>query len=200
MKHYVLGLALLLASGASFAQEGASNMNVNTAESSLTWVGKKVTGSHEGSISILEGSVQVNRGLIENALVTIDMTSITVSDEGMSDDMKGKLTGHLNSADFFNVAEHDKAMFQLTSFAPVKGGDKSDYLITGTLTIKGISNSISFPAKVTFDKGMMRAEASLTFDRSKWNIRYGSGSFFDGLGDKMIYDDVEIAFVLVARN
>lgn len=200
MKQFVIAFAITLVSGGLFAQSGEGKMNVNTSESSVRWVGKKVTGSHEGNISILEGNVQVNRGVIENALVTIDMTSITVTDEGMNDDMKGKLTGHLNSADFFNVEEHDKAMFQLTSFAPVKGGDQSDYLITGTLTIKGISNSISFPAKVTFDKGEMRAEAKLTFDRSKWNIRYGSGSFFDGLGDKMIYDDVEISFVLVARG
>lgn len=200
MKQFVIAFAITLVSGGLFAQSGEGKMNVNTSESSVRWVGKKVTGSHEGNISILEGNVQVNRGVIENALVTIDMTSITVTDEGMNDDMKGKLTGHLNSADFFNVEEHDKAMFQLTSFAPVKGGDRGDYLITGTLTIKGISNSISFPAKVTFDKGEMRAEAKLTFDRSKWNIRYGSGSFFDGLGDKMIYDDVEISFVLVARG
>lgn len=180
--------------------EKGKTMNVDAANSTVSWKGKKVTGEHYGSIDIKEGTLTVEKGMIETATVTIDMTTIQVLDEGMDEGAKGKLKGHLESDDFFSVEKHTTATFQLTSFQPAKGTSGNNYIITGKLTIKGKTNDISFPAKVTMEDGMVRAEASLTFDRSLWDIRYGSGSFFDGLGDKMIYDDVEIDFVLIANS
>lgn len=203
MKTITMTLAFALAAMLAFAGNGdekGTTMKVDAAKSSVSWKGKKVTGEHHGAITIKEGTLTVEKGMIETAVISIDMTSITVLDEGMDDGTKGKLKGHLESDDFFSVEKHNTATFQLTSFKPAQGTSGNNYMITGKLTIKGKTNEISFPAKVTMEDGMVRAEASLSFDRSNWDIRYGSGSFFDGLGDKMIYDDVEIDFVLVANS
>ena len=202
MKNFTFTLAALMIAAFTFAGTpgGPDNYTVDTKKSALNWVGEKVTGSHMGTIDIRSGNITVNRGMIETAEITIDMTSILVTDEGMSEDMKGKLKGHLDSPDFFNVAEHASATFSLTAFMPDRAKGGNNYTVTGKLTIKGISQEITFPATVDMKDGMIMANADLTFDRSKFDIRYGSGSFFDGLGDKMIYDDVKINFSLVANK
>ncbi len=201
MKTLVITLALALIGSTTFANDGnGDKYTVQTSSSTVNWVGKKVGGSHTGTIAIKEGTLTVANGKIETALVTIDMTTIMVTDEGMDDGSKGKLTGHLNSPDFFNVAEHTTAKFQLTSFKAITGSTVANYTVTGKLTIKGITNEITFPAIVRITDGRIEASANLSFDRSKWDIRYGSDSFFDNLGDKVIYDDVQIGFNFVATK
>lgn len=201
MKTLVITLALALVGSTTFANDGnGDKYTVKTNASTVNWGGKKVGGAHQGTIAIQEGTLMVANGKIETALVTIDMKSIKVTDEGMDEGSKGKLTGHLNSPDFFNVEEHTTAKFQLTSFKELKGSTTANYTVSGKLTIKGITHDISFPAIVRMTEGRIEASANLTFDRSKWDIRYGSGSFFDNLGDKVIYDDVEISFNLVATK
>lgn len=202
MKKIILALAFIAGSTAVIASgdEGSTEMNVNTSKSKVEWVGKKVTGEHQGTFNLKSGTLSVEDGMIKSANIIIDMTSVTVTDEGMDDETKGKLQGHLSSPDFFNVAEHTTANFQLTTFAPKKGENGANYEISGKLTIKGITQDISFPAKVDMAGGSVTATGNLVIDRSKWDIRYGSGSFFDNLGDKVIYDDVEIKFNLVASK
>ena len=202
MKTLILAIAFLAGSSAVIASgdEGKKDLNVDTSKSQIEWVGKKVTGQHQGTLDIKSGTLSVVDGMIESANITIDMSSIMVTDEGMDDETKGNLKGHLSSPDFVNVAEHSSASFQLTSFKPMKGENGANYVISGKLTIKGITNDISFPAKVDMSKGGVSASGNLVIDRSKWDIRYGSGSFFDNLGDKVIYDDVEIGFNLVASS
>ncbi len=201
MKTLAITLALALIGSTSFANDGnGDKYTVQTKASTLNWVGKKVGGSHTGTIAIKEGTLTVANGKIETALVTIDMTTIRVTDEGMDDGTKGKLVGHLNSPDFFNVEEHTTAKFQLTAFTPIQSSTVANYTVTGKLTIKGITHEITFPAIVRMSEGRIEASANLTFDRSKWDVRYGSGSFFDNLGDKVIYDDVQIGFNFVATK
>lgn len=171
-----------------------SSYGVNPEKSNLKWVGKKVTGQHNGIISVSDGSLTVNDGNITAGTFTIDMTSIEVLD--LTGDMKGKLEGHLASDDFFSVANNPTATFTITK-AESKGGNKFD--ITGNLTIKGITNEISFPAKVVLNKAGFIADAEFTIDRTKWDVRYGSGSFFEGLGDKTIYDDIELKLYVVSK-
>ena len=202
MKKIILALAFLAGSTAVIASgdEGKTEMAVNTSESQIEWIGKKVTGEHQGTFSLKSGTLNIEDGMIQSANLIIDMTSIMVTDEGMDDETKGKLKGHLSSPDFFNIPEHNTAAFQLTTFKPMKGENGANYEISVKLTIKGITQDISFPAKVDMTKGSVSATGSLVIDRSKWDIRYGSGSFFDDLGDKVIYDDVEINFNLVASK
>lgn len=201
MKTLAITLALALIGSTTFANDGnGDKYTVQSKSSTVNWVGKKVGGSHTGTIAIKEGTLTLANGKIETALVTIDMTSIKVTDEGMDDGTKAKLTGHLNSPDFFNTEEHTTALFQLTSFTEIKNSTVANYTVTGKLTIKGITQEITFPAIIRMSDGRVEASANLTFDRSKWDIRYGSGSFFDNLGDKVIYDDVQIGFNFVATK
>lgn len=201
MKTLAITLALALIGSITYANDGnGDKYTVQTQSSTVNWVGKKVGGSHTGTIAIKEGTLTLANGKIETALVTIDMTSIKVTDEGMNDGTKAKLTGHLNSPDFFNTEEHTTALFQLTSFTEIKNSTVANYTVTGKLTIKGITQEITFPAIIRMSDGRVEASANLTFDRSKWDIRYGSGSFFDNLGDKVIYDDVQIGFNFVATK
>ena len=167
---------------------------VNSEKSSVVWTGKKVTGKHTGNISVKSGQLVAQDGNLKSAVVTMDMTSITctdLEDEGYNQ----KLIGHLSSDDFFSIESHPEASFETTSLK----GEGSEYTVTGKLTIKGMTSEISFPVttEMTPD-GTLSVTGTATFDRTIWKIQYGSGKFFDSLGDKMIYDDVTLAFALVA--
>ena len=172
---------------------------VTDALSSLSekWKGEKVTGEHTGTIGIKEGHIMLADGTPTSAIIVIDMKTIVVTD---IEDPKSnaRLTGHLNSSDFFNVEEHSTGTFEAKSFTPISGAKdrEANYTLSGKLTLKGITHDISFPAYIAVENGKLNATGKLTFDRSKYDIRYGSGSFFDGLGDKMIYDDFELSINL----
>jgi len=138
-----------------------------------------VTG---GQITGLIGGGTDNNDTFTGEFV-MDMSSITVTD--LSGENKGKLEGHLKSEDFFGVEKHPTAKLVITSAAS-KGNGK--YGIVADLTIKNETNPITFDLEMNGDSAMTH----LTIDRSKYNVRYGSGSFFDNLGDKTIYDNFEL--------
>ena len=200
----IIAATALLASGYAVANGPAGSkgeFTIDTKQSKVVWTGKKVTGEHTGTLMLKDGSVSVNDGAVTAAKVNMDMTSITCTD--LEDkEYNQKLIGHLKSPDFFSVEENPTANFKTTSFKAMKSTSKdgSNYTVTGDLTIKGITHSISFPAKVSVNGDKLTANATATFDRSKWEIKYGSSSFFEGLGDKVIYDDVEFEFQLVATT
>ncbi|MEH0155055.1 YceI family protein [Limibacter armeniacum] len=176
--------------------EPKSTYKVDSEASKMEWVGKKVTGQHTGTIKISDGAVEVSDGKLVGGNFTIDMSTINNTDLESADD-KAKLEGHLKSDDFFSVEKFPKATFEIEK-ADEKGG--GEYEITGNMTIKGISNKISFPASVTIEDNKLTAAATITVDRTKFDVKYGSGSFFSDLGDKMIYDDFEINLDLVANQ
>lgn len=188
----IMSLAfVLLSSGILTAQ----TFNVDSKSSELEWIGKKVTGQHNGTVKIKSGKVMMKDGNVKGNF-TIDMTTINVED--LEGEYKTKLENHLRSDDFFSVDKHNTASFKITDAKKKKG---NDYEITGDLTIKGITNNITFPAEIMVsDKGVLEANADITIDRTKWKIKYGSGSFFDDLGDKMIYDDVDLNLRLSATK
>ncbi|MDF1697468.1 MAG: YceI family protein [Saprospiraceae bacterium] len=166
----------------------ADTKTVKTDVSTITWTGKKVTGQHTGTIGIKSGSLDFEGGALVGGDFTIDMTSIVCTDLGEGG--AKKLEGHLKSDDFFGVANHPTANLKITS---VKAGKEAgNYDIMADITIKGITKAISFSANV----GEMGATANVTIDRTDFDVRYGSGSFFDNLGDKTIYDDFELVLDL----
>lgn len=195
MKTLKLTFVMILAT-ISLSLSAQTAHKVNTAKSNLEWVGKKVTGQHNGDVKLKSGSLTVSGDKITAGEFTIDMTSIRVLD--LDGEMNGKLLGHLKSDDFFSVEKNNTATFVLKSATPKKGENGANYVITGDLTIKGITNSISFPAKVVLSGSGFVANADFTIDRTKWDVRYGSGSFFEGLGDKTIYDDIEFTLYLTS--
>ncbi len=163
--------------------------NVNIKESTVLWTGHKVLGSHNGTIGIKSGTLEFENDKLVGGEFMIDMSSIGVSD--LSGEQAQNLAGHLSSPDFFNIGEFPTANFKITKVT--SRGTAGNYKITGDLTIKGISNSISFNTVLDGNTATAKTEV----DRSLYDIQYGSGSFFDNLGDKTIYDEFDIEVNLV---
>lgn len=135
-------------------------------------------------------------GKLSGGSFTIDMTTITCLD--LEGGMKGKLEGHLKSDDFFGVENFPTAKFEMTQV--ISRGKPGDYKITGDLTIKETTKEIKFNATVEEGSDKLVAKTAIEIDRSEFKVRYGSGSFFDGLGDKTIYDEFELEIELVASK
>ena len=169
---------------------------VNTTNSNVQWKGYKVTGEHYGVINLQDGTLQFEDGMLKGGEFTINMTTIQCLD--MQGEYAGKLEGHLKSADFFGVEKFPTAKFVITSAVP--RGTPGDYKIVGNLTIKEKTQEIKFLANVTEAEGAVTATADVQVDRSDFDVRYGSGSFFDGLGDKTIYDEFDLKVKLVASK
>lgn len=167
---------------------GVEKKKVNVEKSTIKWTGEKLTGSHEGTINLLEGYFEMENGKLTGGEFTADMTSINVTDLTAGNG-KEKLEGHLNSDDFFGVKKYPTAKFVMTTVVEKSEGV---YGVAGEMTIKGKTNPIAFDLKMNGDTAM----TTLVIDRSKYDIRYGSGSFFDNLGDKTIYDEFTLDITL----
>lgn len=167
----------------SFTNLNAQEKKIEVKDSNIEWEGEKVTGSHEGTIDLKDGYFTMENGELKGGEFVMNMTSITVTD--LEGEDKGKLEGHLKSDDFFGVNNHPTAKLVITSVAK-KSNDT--YGVVADLTIKEKTNSITFD----LDMDKNSASTELTIDRSKYDVRYGSGSFFDNLGDKTIYDNFEL--------
>lgn len=190
MKSRILSIAIVAIIATAAFTVLRKDVKVDTNSSQISWIGEKVTGQHNGTVNIKSGALDVENGIIKGGEFDIDMTTIDVLD--LKGDAKGKLMGHLKSDDFFSVEKYPTAKFKITSVNESTETDATHF-IAGDLTIKGITNKITFPATVTVNGEKVNAKATFALDRTKWNVRYGSGSFFDGLGDKMIYDDFKLS-------
>ena len=173
----------------------AVSQKVDTTKSSIKWLGKKVTGEHFGTIAVKEGNLEVANGKVTGGKVVIDMQSLVVEDVKDAG-MNAKLTGHLKSDDFFSVASFPTAELVVTKVE----SNGNSHTFSGNLTIKGITNPATFTATSSKDGKNTVYAGKLTIDRSKYNVKYGSKSFFDNLGDKVIYDDFTLDFNLVVNE
>jgi polyisoprenoid-binding protein YceI len=167
----------------SFTKIANEKKEIKTDKSKVVWKGYKVTGSHEGTIRIQSGFLTFNESKLVGGEVVIDMTTLGSTD--LQGEYKGKLDGHLKSDDFFGVENHPTATLVFTN---VTASGKNSYNVTGNLTIKGKTNPITFVISIYGNK----ATASLKVDRTKYDVRYGSTSFFDDLKDKAIYDEFDL--------
>ncbi len=173
----------------------AGSQNVDVTKSTVKWVGKKVTGEHFGTIAVKEGSLNAEKGKIVGGKVVIDMQSMKcddIKDAGMG----GKLIGHLKSDDFFSVSSYPTSELVITKVETTGSG----LTFSGNLTIKGITNPATFTASTSKIGKSTIYKGTLTIDRTKYNVRYGSKSFFDNLGDKVIYDEFTLDFSLVVAE
>ena len=158
--------------------------NIVQDESSLMWTGREVsTSSHYGTINFTSGQFEISDGLISQGEFLVDMTSITVQD--LTGGSKERLEGHLRSDDFFSVESFPTAHLYISSSEVISNGK---WMVNGFLTIKDISHPVLFEMVNTEDGW----NANLVFDRSKYNVKFRSGTFFENLGDKLIYDDIEL--------
>lgn len=194
----VLGLNISGA-GSCFA-ESAKKVAISPTESTISWVGRKLTGSHSGTVPVKAGEVTLQGDTIASGSFGIDLSGVKVTD--ISDPKNNaKLVGHLKSSDFFAAELFPTAQFTIDSAAPIANplptGENTT--IKGRLSIKGISKPIEFPAQVSIKDGVAEARGKAKLDRTQWDIRYGSGKFFQGLGDKLIYDEFEVDFALKGK-
>ncbi len=186
MKKNVFGLALALIIGVT---ANANNpieevkKEVNTETSKVTWKAYKVTGSHTGTVDLKSGALVFDGDKLTGGEFVVDMTSLISTD--LEGEYKGKLEGHLKSDDFFGVEKNPTSSLVFTN---VTATGKNSYEVTGDLTIKGITKAITLDVSIYGSK----ATATMKVDRAQYDVRYGSGSFFENLGDKTIYDEFDL--------
>lgn len=167
--------------------DGSYTLNVE--ESSVRWEGSKAVGTpHFGQVTASEGALMVQDGKIVGGTIVMDMSSIMVEDleAGPSNE---SLVNHLKSDDFFGVETHPTAMFAVAEGVMLEGVEGANYRLSGEMTIKGIGNEVSFPAMIEMEEGELNMTAQVTVDRSIHDVRFGSGAFFEDLGDNLINDD-----------
>lgn len=181
----------------SFSAGDRASYSVDVKSSKIGWTGYKVTGQHTGLVNLVRGTLAFDGDMLSGGNFEIDMTSISCTD--LEGEWADKLVGHLKSDDFFGTSNYPTAKFNITNV--VSRGKVGEYKITGDLTIKNTTKPIKFNANVVKNAtNDMVATATLKIDRSEFDVRYGSGSFFDSLGDKTIYDEFDINLNLVIKG
>ncbi len=180
---FTLALTVVFGSYAIANPVDGEKKEVKTSESTVTWKAYKVTGSHTGTIALQSGALEFDGDKLVGGEFVVDMTTINTTD--LSGDYKSQLDGHLNSDDFFSTANNPTSSLVFTN---VESSGKNSYKVTGDLTIKGITKPVTFDVSIYGSK----ATATLKVDRTNYDVKYGSGSFFDNLGDKTIYDEFDL--------
>lgn len=178
----------------------AKTYKVQPQLSTLGWEGKAVTHGHNGTAQFSAGELTVDGTQLVGGTVTVDMKSVKTTDIKEADS-NAKFMGHLNSDDFFGVEKFPTATFKIMKVDYIKGAaaNANNANITGDLTIKGKTHPVTFPAKVGVKGGVAAASGTATVDRTKYDIRYGSKSFFEGIGDKAINDEFTLSFNVIAK-
>jgi polyisoprenoid-binding protein YceI len=169
---------------------------VDSNTSVIEWAGKKVTGSHNGTIRVADGFLQFTDGVLTGGKINIDTRSIIIVD--VTDPAtNAQFAGHLASDDFFAIEKFPVATLDFTS---VSKPDNGDYHVAGLLTIRGITHPIEFDAQIeALDDRTVWAVAQLTVDRTLYNMKFRSGNFFRDLGDNLIYNDFTLRVRLSAK-
>ncbi|HTK21674.1 MAG TPA: YceI family protein [Mucilaginibacter sp.] len=168
---------------------------IESAQSNIDWVGRKVTGAHNGTISIKEGTLTLTDGQLAGGEFIIDTTSIKildVTDPGTN----AQFAGHLASPDFFASEQYPEAKFVITLAEPA---GESNYNIEGNLTIKGITRPVSFTAVVSNANGTISASGKVVVDRTLYDMKFRSGNFFKDLGDTLIYNNFDLNVSITAK-
>jgi polyisoprenoid-binding protein YceI len=183
LKSIALALVVVL----STVTVSAQTKKVDAAKSSINWLAKKVTGQHNGTVNIKDGALVFKGKKLAGGTFTADMTSVTATD--LTGEYLGKLNGHLKSEDFFSTEK-----FPTATLVFKKIGTKSAnvYTVTADLTIKGITNPVTFDITTTANS----ATTKFMVDRTKYDIKYGSKSFFESIGDKAIDNEFELTVAL----
>lgn len=164
------------------------NFEIVSAKSNIDWVGRKVTGAHNGTIAVKEGTLTLANGKLTGGKFTVDTTSIEILD--VTDPAtNAQFAGHLASEDFFSSEKFPEATFEITSVTPKTD---NDYHIQGNLTIKAITHPVSFDAALTANNDTISALGKIVIDRTKYNMKFRSGNFFKDLGDTLIYNDFDL--------
>ncbi|RYF81339.1 MAG: YceI family protein [Chitinophagaceae bacterium] len=198
----------------------AVDFKVDTEKSKMQWIGAKITANHNGTVSLRDGSISVKENKIVGGRFVFDMATLRAEDLEIDEPSNKKLTGHLMSPDFFDVAHHPTVEFEITAVEPIatavaeadsvsekrkkvvqnnvsKIVTDATHLVTGNLIIKGVAKSITFPARINLSDTTATATANFIIDRTDWGLNYMSE---DSFADKMIFKEVNIILDIVANK
>ena len=167
------------------------------ASSKVTFYGATPTHGQNGEFPVSEGTLYVKDGNLTGGTVTVKLGDMVVTTDGLEDEKKEKLKGHLLSPDFFNAEVNPTVTFELSGVAPLEGDEKATHTVTGNLTMNGKTNQISFPAKVGIGENSVDAGAEFVINRKDWGMSYKND---EALGDEWIYDEVKMTFSLQASK
>jgi len=160
--------------------------------SKFVWHGEKVIGKgHTGTVAFASGNLEIRENKLSGGEFIVDLSSLK-NDENIE-----ALDNHLKSADFFDVANYPTAKLLITKAEPEEDGN---YMIAADLSIKDVTVPVSFKAKLEPEGEAVSAKAEFTIDRTLWGLKYGSGKFFQNLGDNMINDEIEFSISLLANR
>lgn len=196
MKKLIALMLLLLtfAVSTTLAQEVKYKLNPKT--SKIEWKGRKMLGEHIGTINFKSGELVFTNNKLTGGTFIVDMTTIKNTD--LEDkDLNAKLVNHLKSDDFFNVDKYPEAKLVFTR---MDKKIKNDYFIVAKLYLKGKTSEIKIPATLNFDGSKVTSRVMTSFDRSLHDVKYGSKSFFEAIGDKIIYDDIDLNVYIEAEK
>jgi polyisoprenoid-binding protein YceI/rhodanese-related sulfurtransferase len=171
-------------------------------KSIIKWTGANLSNSHTGTLRFKDGLLRLRQGQLEDARFQVDMESLTCDDIKDSE-INQMLVGHLSSDDFFDVAKYPTAKFQLSAVETLPPGTAGspNYKVSGRLTMKGVTDQVTFPAVVGQpEAGTIASQAHLEFDRTRWDVQYGSGKFFAFLGKHLVNDLVNLHLLIIAKR
>lgn len=168
---------------------------IDTKESVITWKGSSLNGlnSQTGYVYISKGELMVENGQLMGGIIEVDMN--TIEDRNHKSD--NKLVNHLKDPDFFEVIKFPFSTIAITKVVSLNDEHKN---VTGNLTIKGITHSVTFPVKMEIKDGIVKANARLVIDRTKWDVRYKSAKFYDNLANQTMSDSIEYNIKIVAKK
>ncbi len=169
---------------------------IDKKESVVTWKGSMAfadNGEHKGYVYLSKGELMIEKGQLVSGAVEIDMNTIEYKDK----QHPNSPIKHLKSSDFFDVEKFPISTFLITRVTSVSG---ENIKVTGNLTIKGITQAVTFPAQIEVKDGIVNANGKVIIDRTKWDVRYKSGKFYDNLADEAISDDIEFDMKIVAKK
>jgi polyisoprenoid-binding protein YceI len=170
---------------------GSQNFEIVSTQSNVDWVGRKVTGAHNGTIAVKEGELILNDGKLTGGKIIVDVTSIKILD--ITDPAtNAQFAGHLASEDFFSIDKYPEASLEITS---VSGNH-----VEGDLTIKGITHPVVFEMAVNVNGDILTASGKLVIDRTRYEMKFRSGNFFKNLGDTLISDDFQLNVSVTAKR
>ncbi|HLN20950.1 MAG TPA: YceI family protein [Bacteroidales bacterium] len=179
MKH----LFILIVAAQLVTVAAAQTKNANTEKTAIVWFAEKVTGDHKGTVNLKSGWIDFTDNRIKGGEFVVDMSTIKDADNNQ------KLESHLKSEDFFGVEKYPTAKLVLKESTPFEKGTAT---VKGELTIKDKTEPVEFKAALQNKDDGLWFFTNLTVDRTKYNVRYGSGTFFDNLGDRTIYDEFKL--------
>ncbi|MEZ4903246.1 MAG: YceI family protein [Spirosomataceae bacterium] len=185
-----------LASSQSSGHVVGEKYSIDTKESVITWKGSMVFDieeEHIGYVYISKGQLMIEKGQLVGGTAEIDMNTIEYGDQAN----KNTPIKHLKSPDYFDVEKFPISTIEITKVASVRD---NIIKVAGKLTIKGVTNEVTFPAKIEVEDGIIKATGKLVIDRTKWGIRYRSGKFYDNLADQAVSDNVELLMKIIAKN